>query len=114
MGQSPGGARQENISYHENISIYLFTRKIACTSYPTAKNLITPNGQIQIDTSSTFKSSSVKFNLNQPFKETTSDGRVVTTTAALYGNKLIKDQVLANDPSLEVIETREFTTDGQV
>merc|ERR1712079_601283 len=70
-----------------------FTRKIACTLYPTATNSITPNGQIQIDTSSTFKSSSIKFRLNQPFSETTSDGRNVKTTAVLYGNRLIKDQV---------------------
>merc|ERR1711902_481410 len=88
------------------IGVNWFTRKIACTLYPTATNRITPDGQIQIDTSSTFKSSSIQFRLDQPFKETTSDGREVETTAVLYGNKLIKDQVLRNDPDLEVIETR--------
>ena len=37
----------------------------------------------------------------------------MTTTASVYGNKLIKDQVHP-DPNLHVVETREFTPDGQI
>ena len=33
--QSAGGARQENISYHENISIYLFTCDFVYTTTTT-------------------------------------------------------------------------------
>jgi len=95
------------------INVGWFTRKIACTLYPTATNSITSDGQIQIDTSSTFKSSSIKFRLNEPFPETTSDGRKVKTTAVLYGNRLIKDQKHPTDSTLDVVETRQFSPDGQ-
>lgn len=64
------------------------------------------------------------------YQETTADGREVTTTALLYGNKIVKDQVEkqilkdlidilwnvkknTKDRSLDSIETREFTTDGK-
>ena len=67
--------------------------QIACTLYPTARNSITPDGKIKINTWSTFKSSELIFQLNTPFQESTADGREVTTTALLYGNKLVKDQV---------------------
>merc|ERR1711878_142978 len=79
--------------YMYEIGVNWFTRKIACTLYPTARNSITPDGKIKINTWSTFKSSALIFQLNKPFQETTADGREVTTTALLYGNKLVKDQV---------------------
>merc|ERR1711994_1168228 len=100
-------------NYMYEIGVNWFTRKIACTLYPTARNSITPDGKVKINTWSTFKSSEISFELNQPFQESTADGREVTTTAVVYGNKLIKDQKNTEDGSLDSIETREFTTDGQ-
>merc|ERR1711981_1308114 len=100
-------------NYMYEIGVNWFTRKIACTLYPTARNSITPDGKVKINTWSTFKSSEISFELNQPFQESTADGREVTTTAVVYGNKLIKDQKNTEDSSLDSIETREFTTDGQ-
>ena len=47
-----------------------------------------------IDTSSTFKSTSVDFEFGVPFLETTGDGTKVETTATLTGNTLTKDQVV--------------------
>merc|ERR1711913_225962 len=91
--------------YMYEIGVNWFTRKIACTLYPTARNSITSDGRIKINTWSTFKSSEITFQLNSPFE--------VTTTALLYGNKLVKDQKNTADRSLDSIETREFTTDGQ-
>merc|ERR1712110_375750 len=99
--------------YMYEIGVNCFTRKIACTLYPTARNSITPDGKIKINTWSTFKSSELIFQLNKPFPETTADGREVTTTALLYGNKLVKDQKNTADRSKDSIETREFTPDGQ-
>merc|ERR1712045_941577 len=99
--------------YMYEIGVNWFTRKIACTLYPTARNSITSDGRIKINTWSTFKSSEITFQLNSPFEETTADGREVTTTALLYGNKLVKDQKNTADRSLDSIETREFTPDGQ-
>merc|ERR1712241_914156 len=100
-------------NYMYEIGVNWFTRKIACTLYPTARNSITPEGKIKINPWSTFKSSELIFELNTPFQETTADGRDVTTTALLYGNKLVKDQRNTADRSLDSIETREFTPDGQ-
>ena len=42
--------------------------QIACTLYPTARNSITPDGKIKINTWSTFKSSELIFQLNKPFQ----------------------------------------------
>merc|ERR1711933_184873 len=67
--------------YMYEIGVNWFTRTIACTLYPTARNSITSDGKIKINTWSTFKSSEISFELNKPFKETTADGREVTTTA---------------------------------
>merc|ERR1711981_169267 len=100
-------------NYMYEIGVNWFTRKIACTLYPTARNSITPDGKIKINTWSTFKSSEISFELNKAFSESTADGREVTTTALLYGNKLVKDQKNTGDPLLDSIETREFTTDGK-
>merc|ERR1712024_105114 len=100
-------------NYMYEIGVNWFTRKIARTLYPTARNSITPDGKIKINTWSTFKSSELILQLNKPFQETTADGREVTTTALLYGNKLVKDQKNTADRSLDSIETREFTPDGQ-
>merc|ERR1711936_967828 len=99
--------------YMYETGVNWFTRSIACTLYPTATNTITADGKIQINTASTFKSSEIVFELNKPFPETTADGREVTTTALLYGNKIVKDQTNTADRSLDSIETREFTPDGK-
>merc|ERR1712045_916909 len=88
------------------IGVGFLTRKVACALTPVATNSLLPNGQIKIDTHSTFKSSSITFSLNKPFRETTSDGRKVVTTAVLQGNRLIKTQ-------LNPVETREFSPDGR-
>merc|ERR1712141_850430 len=60
--------------YMYEIGVNWFTRKIACTLYPTARNSITPDGKIKINTWSTSKSSELIFELNKPFQETTADG----------------------------------------
>merc|ERR1712045_1103557 len=99
--------------YMYEIGVNWFTRTIACTLYPTARNSITSDGKIKINTWSTFKSSEITFQLNTPFKGTTADGREVTTTPLLYGNKLVKDQKNSADRSKDSIETREFSSDGQ-
>ena len=67
-------------NYMYEVGVDGFTRKIACSLYPTATNELV-DGQIKISTSSTFKSGENVFNLGEPFTETTADGREVTTTA---------------------------------
>ena len=79
-------------NYMYEVGVDGFTRKIACSLYPTATNELV-DGQIKISTSSTFKSGENVFNLGEPFTETTADGREVTTTATREGNTLVKNQV---------------------
>merc|ERR1711862_27559 len=95
-------------AYMSALGVGFLTRTVACALTPTATNKQNSNGQITIDTSSTFRSTSVTFELNRPFKETTADGRTVETTAVLQGNKLIKTQKAQNRGELTTIETREF------
>ena len=69
--------------------------QIACALYPTATNKNLGGDTVGIDTSSTFKSTSVDFEFGVPFPETTGDGTKVETTATLSGNTLTKDQVVS-------------------
>ena len=69
--------------------------QIACSLYPTATNKNLGGDTVGIDTSSTFKSTSVDFEFGVPFPETTGDGTKVETTATLSGNTLTKDQVVS-------------------
>eukprot|EP00090_Calanus_glacialis_P019662 TRINITY_DN3016_c0_g1_i1.p1 TRINITY_DN3016_c0_g1~~TRINITY_DN3016_c0_g1_i1.p1 ORF type:complete len:163 (-),score=42.47 TRINITY_DN3016_c0_g1_i1:151-639(-) len=94
--------------YMWQLGVNWFTRKIACALYPTATNKQTPNGDITVETSSTFKSTSITFRLDTPFEESTADGRTVSTTAVVNGNKIVKTQV--GNPT--TIETREFLENG--
>ena len=71
----------------------LLSIQIACALYPTATNKNLGGNRVGIDTSSTFKSTSIEFEFGVPFDETTGDGTEVRTTATLSGNSLIKDQV---------------------
>ena len=100
-------------NYMYEVGMDGFTRKIACSLYPTATNELV-DGQIKISTSSTFKSGENVFNLGEPFTETTADGREVTTTATREGNTLVKNQVCVDTSSscLSTIESREFQEDG--
>merc|ERR1711936_1026947 len=78
-------------------------------------------GDFQLETSEGFEDYMYEIGVNwftrkiacTPYPETTADGREVTTTALLYGNKLVKDQKNTADRSKDSIETREFTPDGQ-
>ena len=107
--------------------------QIACSLYPTATNKNLGGDTVGIDTSSTFKSTSVDFEFGVPFPETTGDGTKVETTATLSGNTLTKDQVVSElylileppnammDPQRAVtssgvsrIEKRIFSEDGEI
>merc|ERR1712173_189433 len=96
--------------YMYAVGVSWFTRKIACSLYPTAKN--EQSGQdITISTSSTFKSTSVTFQLDTPFEEVTADGRKVLTTARRNGNELVKEQDGLGS-ALSSVETRRFIDGG--
>ena len=125
--------------FTRQVTFYLFSphcivilkTQIACALYPTATNKNLGGDTVGIDTSSTFKSTSIQFEFGVPFVETTGDGTEVRTTASLSGNSIIKDQVqkdtrflILTPPNISQralkpsgvsrIETRNFKQNGQV
>merc|ERR1711936_108277 len=96
------------------IGVSWFTRTIACALYPTATNKNLAGGLVGIDTSSTFKSTSINFEFGKPFFETTGDGTEVQTTATLNGNTLTKDQRAVDSSGVSRIEKRIFRQNGQL
>merc|ERR1719244_1916330 len=63
------------------LSVDWFTRQIANNLYPLQKLTQTEDGEITLDTVTTFKSSSTKFRLNQEWDEYTLDKRNRPRTA---------------------------------
>merc|ERR1712210_352824 len=100
--------------FMSEIGVNWFTRQIACALYPTATNKNLGGNKVGIDTSSTFKSTSIAFEFGVPFVETTGDGTEVRTTATLNGNSLIKDQKALKPSGVSRIETRNFRQNGQI
>merc|ERR1712242_136949 len=99
-------------NYMYAVGVDWFTRKIACSLYPKAKNA--QSGQdVTISTESTFKSTSVTFKLDTPFQENTADGRTVTTIARLSsietrrfldgGNKMMLIHTLPSDNTMQSV-----------
>ena len=87
--------------------------QVVCLLSPTENITQEDDGNITVQTRWTgFDSDSVTFQLNQPFKEETADGRTVTTTSLWLGNRLVKQQV-GTGTNLTTIETRQFLEDGQ-
>merc|ERR1711981_1371815 len=101
-------------AFMTEIGVNWFTRQIACALYPTATNKNLGGNTVGIDTSSPFKSTSIKFEFGVPFVETTGDGTEVRTTATLSGNSLIKDQKALKPSGVSRIETRNFRQNGQI
>ncbi|XP_040210434.1 fatty acid-binding protein, adipocyte-like [Rana temporaria] len=77
--------------YMKDIGVGFPTRKIAIGLKPDV--IISNDGnKWNIKTESTFKNTDLGFVLNEPFEETTADGRKCKTTITLDGNKLIQHQ----------------------
>lgn len=84
-------------------------RKIGNSVSPTVE--LKKDGDLYtLITSSTFKTSEIKFELGKEFDEETLDGREVKSVVTLEGNKLIHKQ--GGDPASEII--REFTDNEMV
>jgi len=101
-------------NFMSEIGVNWFTRQIACALYPTATNKNLGGDTVGIDTSSTFKSTSIQFEFGVPFLETTGDGTEVRTTATLSGDSLIKDQKAVKAGEVSRIERRNFKQNGQI
>ena len=55
-------------------------RKMGNTMVPTVE-IAEENGEFELKTITTFKTTSIKFKLGEPFEEETADGRKVTVSA---------------------------------
>lgn len=82
----------------------MVTRKMGATVSPVIE-LTEKDGVYTLKTSSTFKSTEIKFKLGEEFDEETADGRKVKSTCTLEGNKLIQVQKGDKTTTIE----REFT-----
>lgn len=80
-----------------------FLRKIGNSVSPTVE-LKKEGDKYQLITESTFKNSTIDFELGKEFEEETLDGRKVQSVVTLEGNKLIHKQ--GGTPPSEII--REF------
>lgn len=89
--------------YMKAVGVGLVTRKLAGSLKPT-QEISVEGDNWHIKTITTFKTSELKFMLNEPFEESTIDGRSVKTTCRLDGQKLVQDQ--KGDPDSMI--TREF------
>merc|ERR1711915_493176 len=73
------------------LGVGLVMRKLGATTKPTVE-LIENNGEWTLKTTTTMKSSEIKFKIGEEFDETTYDGRECKTTFTIEGNKLIQVQ----------------------
>ncbi|ESO83053.1 hypothetical protein LOTGIDRAFT_204866 [Lottia gigantea] len=77
--------------FMKSMGVNIVLRKVgnSITSYEEIKN---DGDDWEVNVTSTFKNKSVKFKLGEPFEDHTMDGRTVTATFRLEGDKLILDQ----------------------
>jgi ketosteroid isomerase-like protein len=101
--------KSENFEeYMKAIGVGLVMRKMAATATPTTE--ITQNGDDwNIKTSTTFKTTEIKFKLGEPFDEETADGRKCKSTITQEGDKKLVHEQKSGDSTLKIV--REFKDD---
>ncbi|XP_021944577.1 sodium/calcium exchanger regulatory protein 1 isoform X1 [Folsomia candida] len=101
--------KSENFEeYMKSVGVGLVMRKMAATATPTTE--ITQNGDDwNIKTSTTFKTTDIKFKLGQEFDEETADGRNCKSTITLDGDTKLVHSQKCGDQTLQIL--REFTDD---
>lgn len=81
-------------------------RKMGNSVTPTVE-LVQNGDEFTLNTTSTFKSTQIKFKLGVEFEEETADGRMVKTVMTMDGNKLVQEQNKGGEKASTII--REFT-----
>jgi len=96
------------------MGVNIFTRKIANNLYPL-QEIKVEDGEVCIDTLTSFKNTKSKFPLGPAWEEYTADGRTTQTVAALEGNTLVKVQTPEVSTGYHTTrEERHFSEDGTV
>jgi len=101
--------KSENFEeYMKDIGVGLVRRKMAATATPTTE--ITKTGDdFNIKTSTTFKTTDIKFKLGQEFEEVTADGRTCKSTITLEGDSKLVHKQKCGSSELQIL--REFQGD---
>eukprot|EP00092_Neocalanus_flemingeri_P034971 GFUD01038054.1.p1 GENE.GFUD01038054.1~~GFUD01038054.1.p1 ORF type:complete len:157 (+),score=53.71 GFUD01038054.1:324-794(+) len=96
------------------MGVNIFTRKIGNSLYPL-QQISQHDGDITLETLTSFKNIKITFKLGTAWEEYTADGRYTQTVATLDDNKLIKVQTPDVSTGYHTTqEVREFKEDGKV
>jgi len=95
------------------MGVNMFTRKIANNLYPLQEIRMEEDGQMSIDTFTSFKNTKTKFPLGTAWEEYTADGRTAQTVTTIEGNLIVKVQTPDAATGYHTTrEEREFSEDG--
>ncbi|XP_004549259.1 fatty acid binding protein 4a [Maylandia zebra] len=78
--------------YMKAIGVGFATRQVGNRTKPNLIVTMDDEGTICLKSQSTFKTTEIKFKLNEPFDETTADDRKTRTVVTLENGKLVQKQ----------------------
>ncbi|XP_061616474.1 fatty acid binding protein 4a [Phyllopteryx taeniolatus] len=78
--------------YMKAIGVGFAVRQVGNRTKPSLVVTVDDQGTVSMKTQSTFKTSEIKFKLNEPFEETTADDRKTRTVFSLENGKLVQKQ----------------------
>nr|QRE01785.1 fatty acid-binding protein 3 [Siniperca chuatsi] len=78
--------------YMKAIGVGFATRQVGNRTKPNLVVTVDEQGIVCLKSQSTFKTTEIKFKLNEPFEETTADDRKTTTVVTLENGKLVQKQ----------------------
>ncbi|XP_008329914.1 fatty acid binding protein 4a [Cynoglossus semilaevis] len=78
--------------YMKAIGVGFTTRQVGNRTKPNLLVSVDSEGNVCLKSQSTFKTTEVKFKLNEPFDETTADDRKTKTVVTLENGKLVQKQ----------------------
>jgi len=91
----------------KELGVNFVLRNLAKTSTPVVE-IAKSGDEFTLKTTTTFKTSEIKFKLGEDFEETRMDGKKVRTNVVAAGNKLVQTQF---EDNREVKIVREFSGD---
>ncbi|XP_061822896.1 fatty acid binding protein 4a [Nerophis lumbriciformis] len=78
--------------YMKAIGVGFAIRQVGNRTKPNLSVTVDDKGNVILKTQSAFKTSEIKFKLNEPFDETTADDRKTKTVFSLENGKLVQKQ----------------------
>ncbi|KAM9824152.1 fatty acid binding protein 4a [Neosynchiropus ocellatus] len=78
--------------YMKAIGVGFAIRQVGNRTKPNLIVSVDEQGKVSLKNQSTFKTTEIKFKLNEPFEETTADDRKTTTVISLDNGKLVQKQ----------------------